>query len=367
MRPRTVLLAVAAVAVLLVIWMQTTLLTTVGLLGMAAAGQGGGPCARQLDTWWARQLSGGDLSPAQLAIAATVVDTGKQLGIPAHGVVIALATAAQESTFKNLANDGRGADLAADQHGVARSLQLPHDGVGSDHGSLGVFQQQYPWWGSIEQLMTPATAARKFYGALLRVPRWQTLTVTEAADAVQRSAYPDAYANTEGLARQLLAQLGGAGTGTDDLCGSAADVSAAGWTLPIAAGQYQLSSGYGPRKNPTGSGYTFHAGLDFAAPARTPVRAATGGQVTFAGVMGGYGNLVIIKAGNVDTYYGHQVDGGIQVRVGDRARTGQRIGAVGSTGDSTGNHLHFEIRVDGASTDPVPFLRSRGVDPGTPP
>ena len=62
--------------------------------------------------------------------------------------MIALATASQESGFTNYANDGRGSDLAFDQLGIERSLLLPHEAVGTDHGSVGVFQQQWPWWGN---------------------------------------------------------------------------------------------------------------------------------------------------------------------------------------------------------------------------
>ena len=76
--------------------------------------------------------------------------------------------------------------------------------------------------------------------------------------------------------------------------------------------------------------------------------------------------MVIHTAPNLDTYYAHQVDGGIQVAVGDVVTAGQQIGAVGTTGSSTGNHLHFEVRIDGATTDPLLFLRQQGVDPGPP-
>lgn len=150
----------------------------------------------------------GSLTPMQMSRAAAVVQAGREMGIPDRGIVVALATASQESGFKVYANDGKGGDLAADQKGIAASLNLPHDAVGTDHGSLGVFQQQWPWWGSMSELMDPATSARKFYGALVQVPGWESLPVTVAAQRVQRSAYPDAYADDQPLAEQLLEVIG---------------------------------------------------------------------------------------------------------------------------------------------------------------
>src|SRR4051794_19650667 len=150
----------------------------------------------------------GDMTPAQLANAQAVVAEGRRMNVPAQGIVIALATASQESHFTNYANDGRGGDLAFYQRGIERSLALPHEAVGTDHGSLGIFQQQWPWWGTMDQLMDPATSAQKFYASLLEVPGWQSMPVTVAAQRVQRSAYPDAYADDESLARQLIGQTG---------------------------------------------------------------------------------------------------------------------------------------------------------------
>src|SRR3954451_14913308 len=155
----------------------------------------------------------GGLTPAQLANAGTVIAEGRRRQVPTQAVVIALAVASQESRFTNYANDGRGSDLDFFQKGIGRSLALPHEAVGSDHGSLGVFQQQWPWWGTMADLMNPARAAGKFYAALLNVPGWQTMPVTVAAQAVQRSAFPDAYADDEVLARRLLGAPAAAGPG----------------------------------------------------------------------------------------------------------------------------------------------------------
>ena len=329
-----------------------------------------------------------DLSQAQTTMAATIVAVGEQLQMSPPGIIIALAVASQESGFRNYANDGLGNDLEPDQLDVDRSMTFPNDGVGTDHGSVNAFQQQYPWWGTLEELMDPPTAARRFYEALAEVPGWQDTTVTQAAQAVQKSAYPTAYADDEPIATELYRRLAGAGghivadptaaPGNDGAgalpagggCGATGiggAVSANGWAVPMVPGTYTLTSGYGPRRSPTGGSDTFHGGLDFGADSGTPIYAAADGTVTRAGEgwNGGFGNLVVIHtAPNLDIYYAHQVNGGIQVAVGDVVTAGQQIGAVGTTGSSTGNHLHFEIRVDGASTDPLLFLRQQGVDPG---
>ena len=98
-----------------------------------------------------------------------------------------------------------------------------------------------------------------------------------------------------------------------------------------------------------------HMGMDIAAPNGTPIKAAADGTVKFAGTMGGYGNLVIISHGNgVETYYGHCSK--IYVTKGQEVTAGDEIAAVGSTGYSTGNHLHFEIRKDGAQVNPQKYL-----------
>jgi endonuclease/exonuclease/phosphatase family metal-dependent hydrolase len=192
----------------------TGLLTGLGLVAMllpvlflAVLGSGGATACTPAAPVTYTGPAVGDLTPVQMRRAAAVVAEGRRMGIPDRGIVVALATASQESGFRVYANDGNGGDLTADQNGIAASLDLPHDTVGSDHGSLGVFQQHWPRWGTMAELMDPATSARKFYVALLRVPGWQRLQVTVAAQRVQRSAYPDAYADDEPMARELLAAL----------------------------------------------------------------------------------------------------------------------------------------------------------------
>lgn len=104
------------------------------------------------------------------------------------------------------------------------------------------------------------------------------------------------------------------------------------------------------------SGSNFHTGVDIDGETGDPIRAAHGGTVTLAGWHGGYGNLVIVTYGNTEYYYGHA--SAIKVEVGDEVAAGDVIALVGSTGNSTGSHLHFEIRVDGEMIDPLPRLET---------
>lgn len=98
-----------------------------------------------------------------------------------------------------------------------------------------------------------------------------------------------------------------------------------------------------------------HMGMDIASPNGTAIKAAADGTITYAGWMGGYGNLIIISHGNgIQTYYGHCSK--LYASVGKEVKAGDIIAAVGSTGNSTGNHLHFEIRKNGAQVNPQKYL-----------
>lgn len=123
-----------------------------------------------------------------------------------------------------------------------------------------------------------------------------------------------------------------------------------------------LSSSFGWRRNPVTGRHTMHEGLDFAAPKGTPIYAASGGVVTQARYATGYGKLVEISHGNgLITRYAHASS--FNVKVGDLVEKGQQIARVGSTGRSTGSHLHFEVRMAGHPLDPTLFL-ARPQTPG---
>ena len=117
----------------------------------------------------------------------------------------------------------------------------------------------------------------------------------------------------------------------------------------------RITSGFGGRSSPGGIGSTNHKGIDIAGSYGTPVYAADGGTVTYAGWMGGYGYLVEINHGNgYVTRYGH--NSSLTVSVGQHVYKGQQIARVGSTGNSTGNHCHFEVRYNGVAKNPLNYL-----------
>ncbi|MGX5659656.1 M23 family metallopeptidase [Castellaniella ginsengisoli] len=117
-----------------------------------------------------------------------------------------------------------------------------------------------------------------------------------------------------------------------------------------------LSSSFGWRRNPVSGRHTMHEGLDFVAPRGTPIRAASGGLVTRAGTWHGYGRMVEIDHGNgLRTRYAHASS--VLVKTGDIVRQGQLIARVGSTGRSTGAHLHFEVRMADYPLDPALFIQ----------
>ena len=126
---------------------------------------------------------------------------------------------------------------------------------------------------------------------------------------------------------------------------------------PIRA-SVEFTSGFGVRSDPFHSGAAMHPGIDLAGAYGTPVYATADGTVLRAGWnSGGYGNLVEIDHGRgITTRYGHM--SAILVSAGDHITRGQQIGRMGSTGRSTGNHLHYEVRIDGRAVNPIPFMKS---------
>lgn len=122
---------------------------------------------------------------------------------------------------------------------------------------------------------------------------------------------------------------------------------------------YPQTSGFGSRIDPvTGRPDVFHKGYDYGAPAGTPILAAEAGVVIMAGWFSSYGNIVIVDhGGGLSTWYAHMSTGSIVVEKGETVKRGQKLGGVGSTGNSTGNHLHFEVRKNDVAVEPGPYLR----------
>ncbi|MEH1013750.1 peptidoglycan DD-metalloendopeptidase family protein [Micromonospora sp. CPCC 206060] len=297
---------------------------------------------------------------SQIRNAAIIIKVGTDMKVPPRGWVIAVATAMQESRLSNLG----------------------HLGSRNDHDSLGLFQQRSSQgWGTPAQLQDPAYAARKFYEKLVTVKNWQQMSLTRAAQRVQRSAFPDAYAKHEPLATKIVDALADGAAQTVEIgnrraCQAATrgDIAASGWTAPIPGG---VGSGFRTAERPA------HNGVDIAAPKGTLIRAATTGRVIVSRCdpdsrgrescnvdgypgKGGCGWFVdILHANDYITRYCHMIRKP-QVVVGQTVQAGQVIGEVGSSGNSSGPHLHFEVHVSAdrssrGAVDPVPFMRSRGA------
>ena len=118
-----------------------------------------------------------------------------------------------------------------------------------------------------------------------------------------------------------------------------------------------ISSGFGYRSDPIHGGAAMHTGLDFRGPIGSPIHAAAQGTVSFVGMKNGYGRVVEISHGNgMLTRYAHM--SAWKARVGQQVEAGEVIGLIGSTGRSTGPHLHFEVRINDRAVNPRPFLEA---------
>jgi len=289
----------------------------------------------------------------QVGHAATIAAVGAQMGVPMRGWIVAVATAIQESELRNLS--------------------------GGDRDSIGLFQQRpSQGWGTGEQLRDPAYAAGSFYQKLLTVPNWQQIPLTDAAQAVQVSAYPDAYAKHEPDATLLVDSVAGlidaSGAPMVDCAGAVGP-----WTQPVLA---PVWSGFRTAERPT------HDGVDLGAPQQTQIRAAAAGTVTVVrcnaldvrddsdwgcdrpgdpDLTKGCGWYVKIRhADGIVTVYCHMLTHPF-VHEGQAVAVGQAIGVVGSSGHSSAPHLHFEVHLgDSSPTDPVPFMAARGAPLGQP-
>jgi hypothetical protein len=312
----------------------------------------------------------GRWNSTQVDNAAIVVAVGQRAKIPARGWVIAVATAMTESRLTN-------------------SSKV------TDHDSVGLFQQRpSAGWGTPTQLVDPVYTAGKFYAALQQVSGWPTLPLTVAAQKVQRSEYPDRYAEFENDAESVVAAVTGKASITDlpgaslAECGTDATVvSASGWTQPVRA---DIVSGFRTASRPT------HQGDDIGAKRNTVIRAAAAGKIVWAGcdddtancdidaeldakgnpITQGCGWFVeILHTGQIATRYCHMIRRP-EVTYGQHVNPGDPLGLVGSSGHSSGPHLHFEVHTgvtcgdtrcqltSSNAIDPVPFMAQHGAPLG---
>jgi hypothetical protein len=137
------------------------------------------------------------LDEEQMDNAVTIVEIGEERGISERGQAVALVTAMQEAQMRNVASDA-----------VPQSLKYPHQGVMVDYDSVGIFQQRPSMgWGSVKECMDVEYATNTFYASLDDVDHWQDMELTEAAQQVQGSAFPDAYAQWEDMAWAVLEEV----------------------------------------------------------------------------------------------------------------------------------------------------------------
>jgi murein DD-endopeptidase MepM/ murein hydrolase activator NlpD len=299
--------------------------------------------------------------PTQIRNAAIIINTGTNLKMPPRAWVIAVATAMQESRLTNLGNLG----------------------TRNNHDSLGLFQQRpSAGWGTPAQIMDPVYASTKFYEKLKTIAGWETMSLTEAAQRVQISAYPDAYAKHEPLATQIVNLLAdgaanAVGNSLTMVCAAAGQIAASGWTIPVKA---LVGSGFRTPSRPN------HQGVDLIIGRYSPIHAAASGVVSVVKCdedhsghldcnrdgypgKGGCGWMVeILHAGDVMTRYCHMVQPPF-VRVGQSVTAGEVLGRVGTSGNSSGPHLHFEVHLNNdrssqGAIDPVPFMEKMGAPLG---
>jgi murein DD-endopeptidase MepM/ murein hydrolase activator NlpD len=256
-----------------------------------------------------------NLSAEQLGNAATIIGVGKGMGATTNDLIVAIMTAMQESNIRNL-----------------------HYG---DRDSLGLFQQRpSQGWGTAEQILTPSYAAAQFFKHLLAMKGRNKLSLTEQAQAVQRSGFPGAYARWEAMAKAVVGA-----TTFNALMGNG------GFRRPV--------------NGPVSRDWAHHSnlprGTDFGVGVGTPVMAAMNGRVTTSKDLRGsgnggyrsYGRYITIGNGLDSTLYAHLSQRGVST--GQTVRAGQLIGYSGNTGNSTGPHMHFETWRGGKDVPPGTF------------
>ncbi len=226
---------------------------------------------------------------------------------------------------------GRAAQLSADAH--SRAVQA---NSAREHAA-GLLAAR-------SSAATTAAATQRQIAALV-ANRDSALRAARAARATEEKRYADLQAQSDATAGRLRATAGLANRAVNGRL-----------SWPVRG---VITSEYGYRLDPVFGVYRLHAGLDIAAPGGRPITAADAGVVVSAGWAGGYGNYTCISHGtaagrSLATCYAHQ--SAISVRAGDQVGSGQQIGRVGTTGASTGNHLHFEVRIDGTPVNPLDWL-----------
>lgn len=273
-----------------------------------------------------------EITPTRAEYVSAIIARGRQAGISDDGIVVALMVVLQESRLNMYANSGD-----------AESLTLPHDAVGSDHDSVGLFQQRASW-GSTRDRMDASTSAGLFFD---RLGPWMTshpgASPAQAAQGVQVSAFPDAYEQWEEAARQLAGGVS-ASSGASGSPGCKQAVTGSGWKYPIVS-VGTITSDWDPQRLHPVLGYTRpHWGTDIGGlPIGTDLVAVAAGTVSYADCDGD--GLCQIDYDTDDGWrirYLHIVARSWTVSKGDKVSPDQVIAKLGNTGVGTGAHLHVE-------------------------
>jgi murein DD-endopeptidase MepM/ murein hydrolase activator NlpD len=248
--------------------------------------------------------------------------------LQAHGFDDLLARTQYLETLQHQDNDivSRVRELRNQMQVTVNTVRAARDEIAARKHELDVTAAQ------LKQRTTElATARRKQHATLEKV----------------RNQQDDLEGDLSDISQKIAEELG-AGTGA--LPAGPIQPGAHGLIWPVNG---PITSGYGPRN--IGNGYEFHPGVDIGVPTGTPIRAAAAGTVTIAGPTGGYGNYTCIDhGGGLSTCYGHQER--FLVSVGQQVAQGQIIGLSDCTGYCFGPHVHFEVRINGQTTDPLGYL-----------
>jgi murein DD-endopeptidase MepM/ murein hydrolase activator NlpD len=298
---------------------------------------GGGSCAGEPAAPAPVQVQG-PLDQVQLRHAGEIIAAGRAMGVPERGQVIAIAVALQESSLRIVANPA-----------VPESMSMPHDSVAQDGTSVGLFAQLDQGWGTLAQRMDPTQSAQSFFRALLAVPGWQSMALTDAAQQVQRSAFPNAYAKWETMATKIVTSASPDIPPEQQVAYQSPDAQQGDCTPPPADPGATSQMALPVPRTYIPSVATLQAphhdipGLDIPVPFGTPIYAVEAGTVTIAGFVSGFGDhAVYVKSADGWTWiYGH--GSGLHVTAGQQVQAGQLLADAGSEGESTGPHLHLGL------------------------
>ena len=360
-KPKGGILVIAAVPVI-VVGMVLSIILVGSSSSSNACGTGGTPATGSsvsVDPSKVPDMTIDGYAHEQLVNAANVIQAGKDLGLNVRDQTLGIMTAMGESSLRNI-------DYGDWETG---GITNPD---GSATTSIGLFQQQ-DGWGTREERLNPYISSMKFFQAMTaKVPDRENVAPTIVAHRTQVNADPYHYTpfwepavlvveGLSGVDTGLNPGDGGPGASCDSLLPG--EVNPKGWAAPGAG---PITDPYGMRMHPITGEWRMHSGTDLAAGGCDgPIWAAQAGVVSSRGFdSGGNGTITVDHGGGVQTKYLHMYDSGMLVNVGDKVIAGQQIARTGSSGQSTGCHLHFMVIINGETVDPAAYMTEVGITLG---